>query len=221
MSSALLPEELQFMQNESDNDASRLAGRWTKDEHQRFVEALKLFGKNWKKVEEHVATRTGAQIRSHAQKFFNRIQKELNVNKGQAIENIANLDKVSQDGLSDDTTTKKRSFTEFIANTNNDWDSKYQSISANLKRGLNFKDSLDVDEKLNGLSKQIDSSILNIKDSPNDSIKSQKLAVWKDVITSIIGLTKQFVDELNTSGDYGNQNRVNYYKNFLGKLRSQ
>jgi len=25
-------------------------GRWTKDEHFRFLEALKLFGKEWKKV---------------------------------------------------------------------------------------------------------------------------------------------------------------------------
>lgn len=55
---------------------SKSAGRWTKEEHQRFVEALQLFGKNWKKVEEHVRTRSGAQIRSHAQKFFNRLEKE-------------------------------------------------------------------------------------------------------------------------------------------------
>jgi len=56
---------------------SRSAGRWTKEEHQKFVEALKLFGKNWKSVEEYIGTRTGAQIRSHAQKFFNRLQREL------------------------------------------------------------------------------------------------------------------------------------------------
>lgn len=52
-------------------------GRWTKEEHERFVEAIKSHGKNWKKVEEAVATRTGAQIRSHAQKFFLKIEKEL------------------------------------------------------------------------------------------------------------------------------------------------
>ncbi len=59
--------------------ASKSAGRWTKEEHHRFVEALKKFGKNWKQVEDFVGTRSGAQIRSHAQKFFNRLQREFNI----------------------------------------------------------------------------------------------------------------------------------------------
>ena len=29
------------------------AGRWTQLEHNRFTEALRLFGKNWKKVEDY------------------------------------------------------------------------------------------------------------------------------------------------------------------------
>lgn len=40
--------------------------------------AIKLYGKDWKRVEDHIGTRTGAQIRSHAQKYFSRIEKELN-----------------------------------------------------------------------------------------------------------------------------------------------
>jgi len=59
--------------------ASRLGkstGRWTQQEHVLFIEGLKIYGKNWKKVESYIGTRTGTQIRSHAQKFFNRIKKE-------------------------------------------------------------------------------------------------------------------------------------------------
>lgn len=73
-------DELQMKAGESSpmNEAeSKMAGRWGKSEHYRFIEALKKYGKNWKKVEEHVGSRTGAQIRSHAQKFFNRLQREL------------------------------------------------------------------------------------------------------------------------------------------------
>jgi Myb-like DNA-binding domain len=36
----------------------RKNGRWSLMEHVRFLESLKLFGKNWKKVQEYVVTRT-------------------------------------------------------------------------------------------------------------------------------------------------------------------
>ena len=55
---------------------SKTSGRWTNEEHKKFIEALKKYGKQWKKVEEYIQTRSGAQIRSHAQKYFLKIQKE-------------------------------------------------------------------------------------------------------------------------------------------------
>jgi len=58
-----------------------------------------------------------------------------------------------------------------------------------MKSHMDVPDTLnvDIDKKLNGLTKQIDSSILTIKENPDDENKSQKLGVWKDVITAIIG----------------------------------
>jgi SHAQKYF class myb-like DNA-binding protein len=56
--------------------AKKTTGRWTKEEHLKFVEGLKKYGKNWKQVEEFVGTRNGTQIRSHAQKFFLRLERE-------------------------------------------------------------------------------------------------------------------------------------------------
>ena len=35
-----------------------------------------MYKRDWKKVEIFIGTRSGAQIRSHAQKFFTRIEKE-------------------------------------------------------------------------------------------------------------------------------------------------
>lgn len=40
---------------------------------------LEMFGKNWKKIEELVKTRTGSQIRSHAQKYFLKFKKEPSI----------------------------------------------------------------------------------------------------------------------------------------------
>jgi len=40
--------------------------------------ALKLYGRHWKKVEQHVGTRSGTQIRSHAQKHFLKVGSKKN-----------------------------------------------------------------------------------------------------------------------------------------------
>ena len=49
-----------------DSSAAATKGRWTAEEHQRFIEALRKFGKDWYRVEEYIGTRSSAQIRSHA-----------------------------------------------------------------------------------------------------------------------------------------------------------
>ncbi|CAN6287025.1 unnamed protein product [Urochloa humidicola] len=49
--------------------------RWAADEHDRFLHALVLFGRDWKRIESFVATKTSTQIRSHAQKHFLKAQK--------------------------------------------------------------------------------------------------------------------------------------------------
>jgi SHAQKYF class myb-like DNA-binding protein len=73
-----------------EQESKVVTGRWSKGEHQKFIKgkspilkcttfyriALSLFGRDWKKVEVYIGTRSGAQIRSHAQKFFTRIEKE-------------------------------------------------------------------------------------------------------------------------------------------------
>lgn len=49
-------------------------GKWTEDEHKRFLDALEMFGNIWKNVEAYVGTRSTAQIRSHAQKYFQKLR---------------------------------------------------------------------------------------------------------------------------------------------------
>ncbi|CAA0812941.1 Protein REVEILLE 6 [Striga hermonthica] len=48
---------------------------WTEPEHDKFLEALQLFDRDWKKIEAFVGSKTVIQIRSHAQKYFLKAQK--------------------------------------------------------------------------------------------------------------------------------------------------
>ena len=60
----------------ADSTASYSTGRWTDAEHEAFLRGLQLYGREWKKVASHIPTRTSAQVRSHAQKHFVKLQRD-------------------------------------------------------------------------------------------------------------------------------------------------
>ncbi len=35
-------------------------GKWTEDEHKKFIKALKIFGKDWKLISKYIGTRTSS-----------------------------------------------------------------------------------------------------------------------------------------------------------------
>lgn len=62
--------------------------RWTEEEHRNFLEALKLYGRAWRRIEEHVGTKTAVQIRSHAQKFFSKVVRDSSGSPTGPVEHI-------------------------------------------------------------------------------------------------------------------------------------
>ncbi|KAL7685995.1 putative SANT/Myb domain, Homeobox-like domain superfamily protein [Plasmopara halstedii] len=63
-------------------------GRWTDQEHQSFLAGLRLYGREWKKVAAKIKTRTSAQIRSHAQKYFAKLTRDDELRKPSALPTI-------------------------------------------------------------------------------------------------------------------------------------
>lgn len=57
-------------------NAGQSTGRWTAEEHQSFLRGLAAYGREWVKVALHIPSRSSSQVRSHAQKYFSKMQRE-------------------------------------------------------------------------------------------------------------------------------------------------
>ena len=61
------------------------ARRWTDEEHEEFVAAVGRFGKRWKTVAEHVPSKTAAQVRTHATKYFSKLKERQDLSDPAAM----------------------------------------------------------------------------------------------------------------------------------------
>ena len=71
-----------------------ITGRWTNEEHTRFLEAIFLYSNSWRKVQEHIKSRSSTQARSHAQKFFLSLKKKILEELNFPLENSSNEQKI-------------------------------------------------------------------------------------------------------------------------------
>ena len=75
-------DSLDLNEDENDNTNNNiLNGRWSQKEHFLFIKGCLLYGNYWKKVKKYIQTRSCSQIRSHAQKYLNKLNKKYSENK--------------------------------------------------------------------------------------------------------------------------------------------
>ena len=79
--SPLSPFHLPNIPNSDSSNNSFNIGRWTEEEHQKFIEGILEYGNDWKNVQQVVITRSSTQARSHAQKFVLSLRKIIIKNK--------------------------------------------------------------------------------------------------------------------------------------------
>jgi SHAQKYF class myb-like DNA-binding protein len=70
-------EENESLGEDNTQDSKYSTGRWSQEEHNKFIEAMFFYGNEWKRVQQHIKSRSSTQARSHAQKFFIRLKKRL------------------------------------------------------------------------------------------------------------------------------------------------
>jgi len=101
----------EMMNQKSPKNKPNQTRYWTPEEHNRFLEALKLYGpKDVKGISNHVGSRNPTQVRTHAQKYFLKLQKEKSKNPdgGNTSESDSSPE---QTGPEETTPTKKMDLT--------------------------------------------------------------------------------------------------------------
>jgi len=95
------------IQSNKPKSGTTLTGRWSKEEHQQFLEGISIYGKEWKKIAGMIATRTVVQIRTHAQKYFQKLAKSEN--QGMRTTTKTSIASTSGSGKSMRVSPKKKS----------------------------------------------------------------------------------------------------------------
>eukprot|EP00622_Pseudochattonella_farcimen_P006246 FR742024.1.p2 GENE.FR742024.1~~FR742024.1.p2 ORF type:complete len:170 (+),score=11.88 FR742024.1:64-510(+) len=70
------PEVKRRATKQTRSRANARGGRWLPEEHALFIKGKAIHGRSWTKVAEVVGTRTTVQVRSHAQKYEIKCQRE-------------------------------------------------------------------------------------------------------------------------------------------------
>ena len=156
-------------------------GRWSYEEHIKFIEAIIQYGKNWKSVQKYVGTRTSAQARSHAQKFFLKLKamKNNKFNYDFSDDNIKSLSDII------DIIKKNNNEREYIISTliilsdcisinenNNDNDlCRSKSCDINIKEKIN-KDIQDINNMI----------LLNNKNDDTNNIMNNEIKKDEKII---------------------------------------
>jgi len=138
-------------------EESAVSGRWTAAEHEAFLTGLKVYGREWKKVAKCVPTRTPAQIRSHAQKYFNKVSKEQH--EFMAIEAVRHFSCPAQ------LMSKTESPVQMTSGDKPEMSSSYLDIVSSLSRNPESAESR-VSRTLNSLQErytQLENTLRRIK----------------------------------------------------------
>jgi SHAQKYF class myb-like DNA-binding protein len=127
-------------------------GRWTAQEHDAFIRGLALYGREWKRVAQIIPTRTSAQVRSHAQKYFHHFEVQQQRLQQQRISVI-------------DTTQEQHRIhqTQTSHNTNSDVD----SMSSMSLHGCIRNSALNFDSTFSRMSNSVREQVERIISNPS------------------------------------------------------
>jgi SHAQKYF class myb-like DNA-binding protein len=191
-------------------------GRWSYEEHLKFIEGITLYGKNWKNVQKFVGTRTSAQARSHAQKFFLKLKTIKNnkfnfdfsnYNIKSLSDIIAVIKKNSNDKQYIMNTLKTLSDSISINDINNDSE---LCRSKSVEKDLNVKNKIEIPIMFNDININLNNNIKkDEKFKINNNILANKDKIKEPNINININLNNKANTNINTVNNTTVQNIPN------------
>lgn len=210
-------------------------GKWTQNEHQKFIESLFIYGIKWKMMQRYIKTRTAIQIRSHSQKFFFRMCRKyikLYGKEEMKSDNLSTQTNRIMSLLSD--VLQCKFITNFMKLTEESLPNKTSKIAQFIdKKKENFiKTILNI---MNNETVKINRKNFNPENSPKSTAVSEQQTLddstvnndqcFKDYFTDIkdekvikenvfnISFNDIVLDDINTSNEY-----YEYNDNYLSIL---
>ena len=91
-----LQEFTRQLENEKQKHNKKQSRYWTQQEHQRFLEAIQKFGrKDVKAIASYVGSRNPTQVRTHAQKYYAKMERETRKSKDDVLDAGNNQDSIT------------------------------------------------------------------------------------------------------------------------------
>ena len=189
-------------------------GRWSLDEKKKFIEAFIQNGKKWKLIQNNINTRTCAQTRSHAQKFFLKLKsidnKEFNFKKESikdledVLNEIKNNIKIKNNGDYNDNNYIINILMELSEiNVNEEKNKKFEKYKENNDKKEN-NNEINF-ENLN-LNSNLEQNILNNNDK---NLNDNNLNNNKNDINN----NENKKDITNQEVNHNNEQKLNYINN--------
>ena len=177
-------------------------GRWSYEEQIKFIDALSKYGTNWKQINKVINTRSLPQIRSHAQKFFNRLK--LCKNEELGIDFTKNEIKNIKDMINHIK----------LINSNYDVNKILLYLSKNIINNIDEQEYKTIDNNHNNIiNKSNTNEELNKKEKGN-SVNGE-IKIFPEILNNKIGLNN--ISLINSINNYNNLNllNLNYFNNAI------
>ena len=207
-----LNEVSNIMKNNKDKNGVN-GGRWSYEEHIKFIEGIIQFGKNWKNVQKYVGSRTSAQARSHAQKFFLKLKtmKNNKFNFDFSDNNIKSLSDII------DVIKKNNNNPEYIINTLISLSDSISINESNTENDLCRSKSSDkiIKDKEKELDKEKGKNEIIIKNNGDNNNNFNNIKKDEKIkLDNNINKIKEIIIKDNNDNIIQDNNNININKRF-------